>query len=65
MIGESEQAGAHTALPGVPDDQLLVIAHRAEDVRVVIVPGHILPETTFILRGNASLLWTTVSIENA
>ena len=35
-----------TALPGVPDDQLLVVAHRAEDVRVVIVPGHILPETT-------------------
>ena len=43
----SQSRQALTALPGVPDDQLLVVAHRAEDVRVVIVPGHILPETTF------------------
>ena len=37
-----------TALPGVPDDQLLVVAHGAEDVRMVIVPGHILPGTMLV-----------------
>ena len=42
-MGESRRE--LTALPGVPDDQLLVVAHRAEDVRMMIVPGHILPET--------------------
>ncbi len=36
------EEGLLTALPGVPDDELLVVAHRPKDVLVVIVPGHVL-----------------------
>ena len=31
-------------LAGVPDDELFVVAHRPEQVLVLAVPRHVLPE---------------------
>ena len=50
---EGNEVGLLTALPSVPDDELLVVAHRSKDVLVVVVPGHILRTA------NAHQTWAT------
>ena len=50
---EGNEDGLLTALPSVPDDELLVVAHRSKDVLVVVVPGHILRTA------NAHQTWAT------